>query len=78
MDAFLDMLEIKWEGEIGLPEADRRLMSDVRFCVDGPDEAELVSDNPNHSLNSRLNRIQERLGRRRVEFSWINEGTSDL
>ena len=78
VDAFLDMLEIKWEGEIGLPEADRRLMSDVRFCVDGPDEAELVFDNPNHPLNSRLNRIQERLGRRRVEFSWINEGTSDL
>jgi len=73
VDAFLDMLETKWEGEIGLPEADRRLMSDVGFFVDGPDEAEQPSDRPNHPLISRLNRIQERLGRRRVEVYWINE-----
>ena len=42
VDAFLDMLETKWEGEIGLLEADRRLMSHVRLCVNAPAEANLA------------------------------------
>jgi len=73
-DAFLDMLETKWEAEIGLPEADRRLLSTVALFVDGPDKAEHPSDRdpPDHPLTHRLNQIQERLGHRSVEVVWIN------
>ena len=71
-NAFLTMLETKWEDEIRLPEADRRLLSDVEFSVNGLDpEEEHPTGLPDHPTTSKLNQIQERLGCRRVEISWI-------
>ena len=72
-DAFLDMLETKWEHEIGIPVADCRLMSRVEFFVNGPDDREDLVDPLDDPLASRLIRIQERLGCRNLEVRWINE-----
>jgi len=68
------MLETKWKGEMGLPEPNRRLMSDVEFYVNGPHKAEHLSERPDDPPSCRLNQIQERLGHRDVDGWWINEG----
>ena len=46
--ASLDMFETKWEGEMGLPEPDRQLMSDVELNVicSGPSNVERLCDCP--------------------------------